>query len=183
MKNHSVNALPISGISEEGVQLLPHAPAHISTNIYSTLSADEIRQRATRCLNRFRLRNGETGWPFSRIVPKDQISGATEAWLVDPYLAAPHQRRNLKEFIDIVVQSAKLKTLTIASGLEESADSERDREFFDRLDREVYEQAGTRITILRTPDIHDRFAIFNNGIVLKFGRGLDSINLLLVSPR
>ena len=93
--------------------------------------------------------------------------------MVDPYLAAPHQRRNLKEFINTVLSSTKLKTLNIVTGQEDPATAAQDAEYFDQLDQGLYEQTGTRICLVRDPEAHDRFAIFDNGIVFKLGRGLD----------
>ena len=154
------------------LQPFPHSTAApLDATVVPILTADSIRERATYCIDRFRLKNGASGWSFSKIFVKDHISGATEAWLVDPYLAAPHQRRNLVEFILAV--GAKLKTINIVTGLENEATAAHDARYFEQLDQGTYDQTGTRICLFRDPEVHDRFAIFDNGIVFKLGRGLD----------
>jgi hypothetical protein len=45
--------------------------------------------------------------------------------------------------------------------------------FYKTFDEGIYEQVGTRLSVSYADDIHDRFAIFDNGIVFKLGRGLD----------
>ena len=167
------NWMKFSGRDRGGQPLSHPTAAPSDETVGPTLAADSIRERATKYIERFTLKNGATGWHFPRIFVKEQIAGATEAWLVDPYLAKPHQRRNLKEFINTVLSSAKLKTLNIVTGHDDPAPAVQDNDFFDQLDKGLYEQTGTRICLFRDPEAHDRFAIFDNGIVFKLGRGLD----------
>lgn len=130
-----------------------------------------IRARAVHCVGRMTLRNGTTGWPLARIFAPEYLSSSTEAWLVDPYLAAPHQRRNLKEFISAILTATRLKALHVITGPEAPSDGGQD--FFAKLDTELYEQAGLRVTLQRDPEGHDRFVVLDNGTVFKLGRGLD----------
>ncbi|WP_043342809.1 MIT C-terminal domain-containing protein [Belnapia moabensis] len=132
-----------------------------------------IRKRATRCVKRHTLRNGEKSWPFSRIFLAEYLQGATEIWLIDPYLAQPHQRRNLREFLEVVTAAAKPKNVHILTRemLDPTADSER--EYYEGLDRTFFEKAGAKVTYTLDGHIHDRFVVLDTGYVFKLGRGLD----------
>jgi Phospholipase D-like domain at C-terminus of MIT len=76
---------------------------------------DSIRARATRCAQRHVLQNGAKGWSFSRIFEPSYLQGASEGWLVDPYLALRFQRRNLSEFAMALLDGAKLKVLHVVT--------------------------------------------------------------------
>jgi hypothetical protein len=133
----------------------------------------EIQRRATRCIERYDLIEGSQGWPFSRIFATKYLRGATEAWLVDPYLVVRHQRRNLTEFVVLLLGSTKLKTLHIITREITEPESDTDKAFYDNLDKDSFNRGGMRITYAIDKAIHDRFVVFNNGCVFKLGRGLD----------
>lgn len=134
-----------------------------------------IQARATRCIERFTLRNGEKGWPFSRIFTREYLAGGADTWLIDPFLALRHQRRNLREFVIQLCEVSKLKELHIITreSLDDVSDDRADARFYDELDRFAYQTAGMRISFVLDEDIHDRFFVLDNGFVFKLGRGLD----------
>jgi GTPase Era involved in 16S rRNA processing len=134
---------------------------------------DEIRAAARVCLARFTLRNNSTRWPFSRIFTPEYVMGATRLWLIDPFLATPHQQRNFREFVSTVASSAKLKAISVLTKSPDAAAAARVSNFYKTFDQGLYEQVGTRLSVSYADDIHDRFAIFDSGIVFKLGRGLD----------
>jgi hypothetical protein len=119
------------------------------------------------------LRNGDKSWPFSRLLTKHYLAGASEAWLIDPYLAQRHQRRNLLEFVMALLHGTKPKTLHIITREQAEPAPDADKEFYDSLDRQAFEKAGMRVEHSIDPNIHDRYLILDNGIVFKLGRGLD----------
>ncbi|MTW18367.1 hypothetical protein GJ689_19375 [Rhodoplanes serenus] len=133
----------------------------------------DIRRRATHCVQRYILRNGDKSWPFSRMLTKEYLAGASEAWLIDPYLAQRHQRRNLLEFVMALLDRAKPKTLHIITREQAEPAPDADKEFYDSLDRQAFEKAGMRVKHFIEVNIHDRYLILDNGIVFKLGRGLD----------
>jgi Phospholipase D-like domain at C-terminus of MIT len=135
--------------------------------------AGSIVERATQCIERHILRNQAKGWPFTRIFPAKYLSGASEGWLIDPYLARGHQRRNLDEFVLAVLEGAKLKTLHIITREVSRAGADADKRYFDELDRDTFAKAGMRIDYTIDSEVHDRSFILDNGFVFKLGRGLD----------
>ena len=64
-------------------------------------------------MKQYTLRNGEKGWPFSRIFDAEYLRGVAEVWLIDPYFAQPHQRRNLRELLEAVTSTARPKTVNV----------------------------------------------------------------------
>lgn len=132
-----------------------------------------IRKRASKCVDRFTLRNGQAGWPYSKIFRADYVRGAVEVWLIDPYLSAHHQRRNLKEFIACLLDAEKIKVVNIVTILGDEGVGQQEKVFFDQLDRDVFSQFGTRINVVSDSELHDRFVVFDHGVVFKLGRGLD----------
>lgn len=132
-----------------------------------------IRARAKQYVERHILQNGAKGWPFPRIFPRQYFQAASEAWLIDPYLAMRHQRRNLAEFVVALLECAKLKTLHIITKELNDPSAEADKQFFELLDRDAFDKGGMRIKLKIEEDLHDRFFILDNGFVFKLGRGLD----------
>lgn len=134
---------------------------------------EQIREKARNCLARFVLKNSATGWSFEKIFDPQFFKGATSLWLVDPFLAKGHQRRNFSEFVHAACSSAKLKEIKVHTKLQEDVDQPKLAKFFGSFDSDLYEQAGCRVQVSFSKDLHDRFVILDNGIVFKLGRGLD----------
>jgi signal recognition particle receptor subunit beta len=134
----------------------------------------DIQRHATQCVQRHTLKNNAKRWPWSRIVPAEYFRGATQAWLIDPYLTKHFQRRNLAEFVMAVLDGgAKLKTLTIITREVSDTSPDADKLYYDALDRDAFEKAGMRVVHTIDGEIHDRFFTLDNGFVFKLGRGLD----------
>jgi predicted GTPase len=132
-----------------------------------------IRGSATELLHRYDLKSGQKGWPYTRIFASKYFARAAEAWLVDPFLALRHQRRNLTELVGALIKCAKLKTLNIVTREPDSEGLTKEAEFYSRLDKEAFELGGIRIKFSRDEETHDRFLILDNGVVFKLGRGID----------
>jgi hypothetical protein len=114
------------------------------------------------------------GWPWSRIFAAKHLKGATQAWLIDPYLVMRHQRRNLGEFAMAVLEGgAKLKILNVITREVSDTSPDADKQYYDAIDRDAFEKAGMRVLHTIDPDIHDRLFTLDNGFVFKLGRGLD----------
>lgn len=160
-------ATKLHGTPDNATPGLPRGPSDGQERL------SNIRRRATRCVQRYHLRNGHKSWPFSRMLTKEYLAGSSEAWLIDPYLAQRHQRRNLLEFVMALLDGAKPKTLHIITREQAQPAPDADREFYDSLDRQAFEKAGMRVEHSIDTNIHDRYLILDNGVVFKLGRGLD----------
>ena len=148
-------------------------PVVVAPEIAAGGTVASIQAQATQCVERHVLQNGAKGWPWTRIFPLKYLRGATQGWLIDPYLAMRHQRRNLDEFIMVVLEGAKLKTLDVITREVSDATPDADKQYFDALDRDTFEKAGMRVLHKIDQEIHDRSFVLDNGFVFKLGRGLD----------
>jgi signal recognition particle receptor subunit beta len=161
------------GEKKEVPKTQPIAPPLSPKKSPEISSPESIRENAKQCVERHILQNGAKGWPFTRVFARRYLQGASEAWLIDPYLALRFQRRNLTEFVMILLEGAKLKTLHINTREKNDPPGEADEKFFKQLDRDSFEKGGMRVDVMFDDDVHDRFLILNNGCVFKLGRGLD----------
>jgi signal recognition particle receptor subunit beta len=170
----------ISALLDDADDEIPDQPAERPPapvpppKVASGATLTDIQRLATHCLQRHTLKNNAKGWPWSRIFSAQCMQGATEAWLIDPYLVKHFRRRNLGEFVMAVLDGgAKLKTLNIITREVSDTSLDADKLYYDALDRDAFEKAGMRVVYANDPGIHDRSFTLNNGFVFKLGRGLD----------
>lgn len=167
-------------LDEDTGDEIPDRPAVGSSTLVppSTVTHDatltDIQRLATHCVHRHSLKNNAKNWPWSRIFPSLYMRGATEAWLIDPYLGKQFQKRNLGEFVMALLNcGAKLKTLNVITREQSGTSPDADKRYYDVLDCDAFEKAGMRVVYVVDPEIHDRSFTLNNGFVFKLGRGLD----------
>lgn len=134
---------------------------------------DEVREQAQVTLARIRLLNGEKGWSYDRLFPARYLAGAVRVRLIDAYLSAPHQLRNLGEFLLHLAESARPKEVELLTAFAAPEQvTEQDRKV-DALAKELFRDYGVTLTLRRDSDVHDRFLVLDHGVLFKLGRGLD----------
>jgi predicted GTPase len=134
---------------------------------------EEIQRVATTTVDRFILRDGDSGWSFERLFPAMLLNGCTRVALIDPYLTKPHQVRNLKEFLLAVAETAKPKEiLVITSGAWSEINGINGR-IADQVGDDLFRNFGTNLIVDIDPSVHDRYVVCDHGILFKLGRGLD----------
>ncbi len=134
---------------------------------------ERVQNEATVAVNRMRLTDGTTGWPFEKIFHEAWIKGALRIRLIDPFLAQPHQIRNLREFllhIAEVCRPKKIEVITSFNSLELTSNQDR---ALDDYASDLFESYGVSLSLTRTEGLHDRYLILGHGVVFKLGRGLD----------
>lgn len=135
--------------------------------------AVQVQHEATVGIARLRMRDGTSGWPFEKVFPGDFLKGAVKLRLVDPYLANPHQLRNLNEFLLHVAEAAHPREMEVVTGfapLERAAHQDRT---IDNAARDLFKNYGVTLTLRRDTGLHDRFLMLDHGVLFKLGRGLD----------
>lgn len=135
----------------------PDVLLHDAKNLYSTFS----------------LRDGESGWPLSRIFDHKIFVGVQLIYVVEPYLIKAHQLRNLQEFLLLVVENSKPKQLSILTLPFPSDRKDYNDRFFNELGKSLFQDYGVLMEVEFCNDIHDRYVFFDSGYVAKLGRGLD----------
>ena len=134
---------------------------------------ERVQSEATVAVNRMRLTDGTTGWPFEKIFHEAWIKGALRIRLIDPFLAQPHQIRNLREFllhIAEVCRPKKIEVITSFNSLELTSNQDR---ALDDYANDLFKSYGVSLSLTRTEGLHDRYLILGHGVVFKLGRGLD----------
>lgn len=134
---------------------------------------DEVQKAATASVERFRLHDGESGWPFERIFSPALLSGSTRIVLIDPYLAQSHQVRNLKEFLLAAVETSKLKEILVLTSGTWMEGTGTNIKALEQVGEDLFRNFGTSLSIEVDPTIHDRYVVCDHGLLFKLGRGLD----------
>jgi hypothetical protein len=135
--------------------------------------AEQVLREATASVARLRLRDGASGWPFDKVFPADFLKGAVKLRLVDPYLASPHQLRNLNEFLLHVAEAAHPREMEVVTGfapIERAAHQDRT---VANAAKDLFKNYGVTLTLRRDTGLHDRFLMLDHGVLFKLGRGLD----------
>lgn len=135
--------------------------------------AEQVQSAAQVTLERFRLKNGEKGWPYERVFPARYLKGAVRVRLIDAYLADPHQLRNLGELLLHLAESARPKEVEVVTQFADIDAAERQERKVDELAKELFSEFGVALSLRRETDVHDRFLVTDHGVLFKLGRGLD----------
>ena len=124
-------------------------------------------------MSRICLTDGATGWPYEKLFPEKWIRGALKVRLIDPFLAQPHQIRNLKEFLLHIAEVCRPKAIEVITNFcNPELTSNQDRAT-DAAAVDLFQSYGASLTVTRTEGLHDRYLILSHGVVFKLGRGLD----------
>lgn len=133
----------------------------------------QIQQQATIVIDRIRLQDGATGWPYSRLFDTRFLKGAVRMTLIDPYLGSHHQIRNLNEFLLHVAETARPKAIDIVTRFElVDTVSHQDRAISSTAS-DLFQNFGVALTLRRETNLHDRYLVLDSGVLFKLGRGLD----------
>lgn len=135
--------------------------------------AGQVQQQATIVVNRLRVREGTTGWPFEKVFAPHLLKGTTKIRLVDPYLANPHQIRNLNEFLLHVAESAHPREIEVVTGFAPIERVEHQERSLENAAKDLFKNYGVVLTLRRETKLHDRFVMADHGVLFKLGRGLD----------
>lgn len=133
----------------------------------------QTQQLATIVIDRIRLRDGATGWPYSKVFDARLLKGAVRLTLIDPYLASHHQIRNLNEFLLHVAEAACPKVIDIVTRFEPLDTVGHQDRAVDNTASDLFRNFGVTLTLRRETNLHDRYLVLDNGVLFKLGRGLD----------
>lgn len=133
----------------------------------------ELQQSATNIVRRHRLRDGVTGWPFERVFEAELLKGCNKVVIIDPYLAAHHQIRNLNELLLLIAEVARPKEIAILTAFAPPESVGHQDRALDNTATDLFKNFGVTLTIERQTGLHDRYVMFDHGVLFKLGRGLD----------
>ena len=133
----------------------------------------QTQQKATMIIDRIRLQDGTTGWPYSKLFDPRLLKGAVRMTLIDPYLASHHQIRNLNEFLLHVAEAARPKAIDVLTRFEPTDTVGHQNRAVDATASDLFRNFGVALTLRRETNLHDRYLVLDNGVLFKLGRGLD----------
>lgn len=160
-------------IPETVVHASPTATARIDRVDDDENWVERVQRDATVTVNRIRLNDGASGWPYEKIFQESLIKGGVRLRLIDPFLAQPHQIRNLKEFLLHIAEVCRPKEIEVLTGFTASDLVVHQDWAIDTYAKDLFQSFGVSLSVTRTEGLHDRYLLLDHGVVFKLGRGLD----------
>lgn len=166
---------PLAPVHAGKAEPLPSEPATAATVPVDETEhwATRVQREATVVISRLRLHDGIAGWPFERIFETRALKGAVRLLLIDPYLSAHHQIRNLNEFLLHVAEVARPKEIEIVTGFAPAEQAAHQERALDNTAKDLFQNFGVLLTLRRDTVPHDRCLVLDHGVLFKLGRGLD----------
>ncbi|NCC04868.1 MAG: BREX system Lon protease-like protein BrxL [Proteobacteria bacterium] len=119
----------------------------------------------------FTILYGDTGHSYESIVGP-YLSGTTVVTVEDPYIRIPHQIQNFVRFCETVIKEGTIRKISLITSYDDNSQLADMHAKLDELKQSLLE-IDVELDINLNPKIHDREIRFNNGWVIKIGRGLD----------
>ncbi|KAK4470799.1 hypothetical protein MN116_006319 [Schistosoma mekongi] len=116
---------------------------------------------------------GATGFSYKRVFGRFLEDGtASKIWVDDPYIRNSYQIENFSHFCEVVVQSeSDVKNIYLTTG-EDTQHPYEQIEKFGHL-KDDLEKHNINFEWTFSDTLHDREIRFDNGWIVKIGRGLD----------
>ncbi|XP_044073958.1 MIT domain-containing protein 1 isoform X1 [Siniperca chuatsi] len=119
-----------------------------------------------------RIAEDATGYSYDALFKPYISSLLTEVWVEDPYIRHTHQLYNFLRFCEMLLKaSCKVKNIHLLTTQDE-ADSRQQSNALAEL-KESLSAQGVTLDLQYSSTIHDREIRFDNGWIIKIGRGLD----------
>jgi ATP-dependent Lon protease len=119
----------------------------------------------------FTILYGDVGYGYEAIVGP-YMKGARSVVVEDPYIRLSHQVHNFVRLCETFVKSGTIKTILLVTNSEDRIQLAEVQETLEELKQSLLE-ADVTLTVKLNPEMHDREIRFDNGWVVKIGRGLD----------
>lgn len=157
-----VRALPETDIKTDGKQDVAPEESQVRPGIPDE---DEPREK------HFTILYGDTGYSYESIIGP-YLRGAKEVTIEDPYIRLPHQISNFVRFCEAILRLSSIRKIKLITSYDENS---KISEMHDRLDevRQSLLELDIVLDVKLNPNLHDREIRFDNGWVIKIGRGLD----------
>ncbi|XP_029980856.1 MIT domain-containing protein 1 [Sphaeramia orbicularis] len=113
-----------------------------------------------------------TGYSYEVLFKPYISSTLTEVWVEDPYIRHTHQLYNFLRFCEMLLKaSCKVKRIHLLTSQDE-VDSGQQSSALAEM-KESLSAQGVILDLQYSSTIHDREIRFDNGWIIKIGRGLD----------
>ncbi|XP_070978876.1 MIT domain-containing protein 1 [Oncorhynchus clarkii lewisi] len=119
-----------------------------------------------------RIADDATGYSYEVLFRPYVTEGVTEVWVEDPYIRHIHQLYNFLRFCEMLLKaSCKVKRIHLLTSQEEGDNSSQQASALSELKQSL--QSQDVCLDLQYSTFHDREIRFDNGWIIKIGRGLD----------
>ncbi|NXQ29879.1 MITD1 protein, partial [Alaudala cheleensis] len=125
-----------------------------------------------------RIEENATGYGYEKLFHEYLTEIVSEVWVEDPYIRQVHQASryllyNFLRFCEMLVKGpCKVKTIHLLTSYDEGSGRSQQMTALEEI-KQSLSNYGVTLTIDFSSSIHDREIRFNNGWMIKIGRGLD----------
>lgn len=119
-----------------------------------------------------RVADGDTGYSYEVLFKPYLNEGLTEVWVEDPYIRHIHQLYNFLRFCEMLLKaSCGVKNIHLLTSQDEDNSSQQLSALAEM--KQSLQAKGVCLDLKFSSTIHDREIRFDNGWIIKIGRGLD----------
>jgi signal recognition particle receptor subunit beta len=119
----------------------------------------------------YEIEENATGFTYERIF-RPYIDNVSHVWVEDPYIKQPYQVDNFCRFCALAIRCGNLNEIELVSGCHPNENTDDADSRLETLRRDLAGR-GVKFTWRRNEALHDREVRFDNGWIIKIGRGLD----------
>ncbi|XP_067264744.1 MIT domain-containing protein 1 isoform X1 [Chanodichthys erythropterus] len=119
-----------------------------------------------------RIADSSTGFSYESLFKPYIRDRLTEVWVEDPYVRHVHQLYNFLRFCEMLLKCpCKVKTIHLLTSQDEDSSAQQTNALAEI--KQSLQSQNICLDIQYSSTIHDREIRFNNGWIIKIGRGLD----------
>ncbi|XP_043928108.1 MIT domain-containing protein 1 isoform X1 [Protopterus annectens] len=120
-----------------------------------------------------RIEDNATGYSYEKLFKPYLNEMVYEVWVQDPYVRLVHQLYNFLRFCEMLIKGpCRMKKINLLTTLEDGNGKGQQLSALDDIKKSLMTY-GVTLEIAFSNSIHDREIRFNNGWMVKIGRGLD----------
>ncbi|NXE60538.1 MITD1 protein, partial [Calcarius ornatus] len=125
-----------------------------------------------------RIEENATGFGYEKLFREYLTENVSEVWVEDPYIRQVHQASryllyNFLRFCEMLLKGpCKVKTVHLLTSYDEGSGRSQQMSALEEI-KQSLRNYGVTLNINFSSSIHDREIRFNNGWMIKIGRGLD----------
>lgn len=139
----------------------------VSTKVFN----DTLPIKKTPEEKHFTIKYGDTGYTYESII-SEYLDGVKTVTIEDPYIRASHQIANFVRFCEALVKLSNVKKIVRITGYDDETPIADVAEKLIPLKQSLLD-LDIFLDVQFDDKIHDREIRFDNGWIIKIGRGLD----------
>ncbi|ELK29566.1 MIT domain-containing protein 1 [Myotis davidii] len=120
-----------------------------------------------------KIEENATGFSYESLFQEYLNETVREVWIEDPYIRHTHQLYNFLRFCEMLIKKpCKVQTIHLLTSLDEGFGKAQQISGLEEIKASLRNH-GVLLELEYSSSIHDREIRFNNGWMIKIGRGLD----------